>query len=140
MSKLFPNTALYLTIMPIIALSTGERAWAVDANDAFGCWIAEQRDGAATYVLAACGTKICGKAIKAATDGHHPTAAEVTGTANQSLFSGEKTGKTSWSGPMYIFRVDTKFDVELKVISKTELEIGNYWAKRNWTRVACPPA
>jgi uncharacterized protein (DUF2147 family) len=140
MSKLFLKTILYLTVAAIIVLSMGERVWAVDANEAFGCWIAEQRDGAATYKLAACGTKICGKAIKAASDGHHPTEEEVAGSANQTLFSGEKTGKTSWSGQMYIFRVKTKFEVELKVISKTELEIGNYWAKRSWSRVPCPPA
>ncbi len=140
MSKLFLKTALYLTVVTILVLSMGERVWAVDINDAFGCWIAESRDGAATYKLAACGTKICGKAIRAASDGHHPTVAEVAGSANQSLFSGEKTGSTSWSGPMYIFRLETKFDVELKVLSKTEIEIGNYWATRTWSRVSCPPA
>jgi uncharacterized protein (DUF2147 family) len=140
MNKLFIKTALYLTVVAIIVLSMGDRVWAVDANEAFGCWIAEQRDGAATYKLAACGTKICGKAIRAASDGHHPTEAEVAGSANQSLFSGKKTGKTSWSGQMYIFRVGTKFEVELKVISKTKLEIGNYLAKRSWSRVPCPPA
>ena len=138
--KLFLKTALYLTLVAIIVLSMGERVWAVDTNDAFGCWIAEQRDGAATYKLAACGTKICGKAIRAASGGHHPTEAEVASSANQSLFSGEKTGKTSWSGQMYIFRFEAKFEVELKVISKTKLEIGNYWAKRSWSRVSCPPA
>jgi uncharacterized protein (DUF2147 family) len=140
MSKLILKTALVLTLAVIILASMGERVWAVDTNDAFGCWIAEQRDGAASYKLAACGTRICGKAIKAASGGHHPTEAEVAGSANQSLFSGEKTGKASWSGKMYIFRLETKFDVELKVISKAELEIGNYWAKRSWSRIACPPA
>ena len=140
MSKLFLKTTLYLTLAANIVLSMGERVWAVDTSDAFGCWIAEQRDGAATYKLAACGTKICGKAIRAASGGHHPTEAEVASSANQSLFSGEKTGKTSWSGQMYIFRFEAKFEVELKVISKTELEIGNYWARRSWSRVACPPA
>jgi hypothetical protein len=138
MSKLFLKTALYLTVGAITALSTGERVWAVDTNDAFGCWIAEPRDGAATYKLAACGSKICGKAIKPASGGHHPTEAEVAGPANQSLFTGEKTGTASWSGPMYIFRFESKFDVEMKVISKTELEISNYWAKRSWSRVPCP--
>jgi uncharacterized protein (DUF2147 family) len=140
MSKFFLKTALYATVVTIIVLFTRERVWAVDANDALGCWIAEQRDGAATYQLEACGTKICGKAIRAASDGHHPTEAEVGSDANQGLFSGEKTGKTSWSGQMYIFRVGTKFEVELKVISKNQLEIENYWAKRSWSRVPCPPA
>jgi hypothetical protein len=138
MSKLFLKTALYLTVVATGVLSMGERVWAVDTSDAFGCWLAEQRDGAATYKLAACGAKICGKAIRAASGGHHPTEAELASTANQSLFTGEKTGTASWSGPMYIFRFESKFDVELKVISKTELEIGNYWAKRSWSRVTCP--
>lgn len=140
MSNFFLKTALYLTMATIIVLSMGERVWAVDVNDAFGCWIAEQRDGAATYKLTACGTKICGKAIRAASDGHHPTEAELVSSANQNLFSGEKTGEASWSGEMYIFRLQTKFEVELKVLSKSELEIGNYWAKRSWSRVPCPPA
>ena len=138
MSKLFLKTALSLTVGAITVLSTAAQVWAVDASDAFGCWMAEQRDGSATYQLVKCGTKICGKAIKPAVDGHHPTEAEVAGPANQSLFTGEKTGTASWSGPMYIFRVETKFDVEMKVISKTELEISNYWATRRWSRVPCP--
>jgi hypothetical protein len=138
MSKLLLKTALSLAAVASIVLPVGEPVWAVDTNDAFGCWIAEQRDGAATYKLAACGSKICGKAIKPAVDGHHPTEAEVAGEANQSLFTGEKTGTASWSGPMYIFRLATKFDVEMKVVSKTELEISNYWAKRSWSRVPCP--
>ena len=140
MSKLFLKTALYLTVAGIIALSVRERVWAVDASDAFGCWRAEERDGAATYKLAACGTKICGTAIRAASHGHHPTEEELASDVNQSMFSGEKAGKTSWHGQMYIFRFKTKFKVELKIISKIELEIGNSLVKRSWSRVPCPPA
>ena len=140
MSRLVLRTALYLALVEMTFLSTGARVWAVDASDAFGCWIAEQRDGAATYKLAACGTKICGTAIRAASEGHHPTEAELASEANQSLFSGEKTGKTSWSGQMYIFRFNSKFKIVMKVLSKTELEIGNSLAKRSWSRVSCPPS
>jgi hypothetical protein len=115
-------------------------ARALESEDAFGCWSGEKRDGAAVYKLEACAKGICGKVIKAAADGKRPTEADIESQANQNFFSGTRSGKLTWSGQMYIFRFDTKSEVEVEITSKTQLRVGNSIARRNWTRVPCPAA